>query len=284
MKKILAMIPVLVLAFAAFALAQTPFGMQGMPQETKDLKQAFIKGSIVVKGEATADTTLPVGQRKLMAMRGAKAMAYREIAELLEGVAVSGETTVANTMTQSDVVRVMVQGMVKGAQIVNESYDQFTGIGTVWLAIPMTGENGVVGQLMPQVAAMVPPQPAFAPMVAPPAPAAKYDGLIIDVKDQQFKPALINRILTKNGEVIYDPAKVAQNILVERGAAEYTNDVGKAKALLGERGAGNPLVIKAGGVVKSTDAVVGPDDASAIFSSNQQSNYLEGAKVVFVLR
>lgn len=283
MKKISVMVPVMIFAFAAWAAAQTPFGTQGMPQETRDLKQAFVKGSIVVKGEATADTSLPVGQRKLMAMRGAKAIAYREIAELLEGVAVSGETTVKDSSTQSDIVRTMVQGMVKGAQVVNEAYDTFTGIGTVWLAIPMTGENGIVGQLLPQVASMVPQQPAYAPPVAPP-PAAKYDGLIIDVKEQAFKPALINRILTKNGEIIYDPAKVAQNILVERGAAEYTNDVGKAKALLGERGASNPLVIKANGVVKSTDAVVGPDDASSIFGSNQQSNYLEGAKVVFVLK
>ena len=144
-----------------------------------------------------------------MAMRGAKAIAYREIAELLEGVAVSGETTVKDSSTQSDIVRTMVQGMVKGAQVVNEAYDTFTGIGTVWLAIPMTGENGIVGQLMPQVASMVPQQPAYAPPATPP-PAAKYDGLIIDVKEQAFKPALINRILTKNGEIIYDPAKVAR--------------------------------------------------------------------------
>ncbi|TAN61431.1 hypothetical protein EPN18_06695 [bacterium] len=278
MKKILAIVPFLILMLAVAASAE-----MGAPQVTTDMKQAFLKGKIIVKGEATADQNLPQGQRKLMAMRGAKAMAYREIAELLEGVLVTGETTVANTMTQSDVVRTSVQGMVKGAQVVNESYDPLNNIGAIWLAIPMSGADGVMGQLIPQLATMMPPAPAYQPPAAPPTPA-RYDGLIIDVKGQAFKPALINRVLTKNGEIIYDPSKVAQNILVERGAAEYTNDVGKAKALLGERGAANPLVVKADSLVKSTDAVVGPDDATSIFSSNQASNYLEGAKVVFVLK
>lgn len=278
MKRILALIPVLIFLMAAAVWAQTP------PQVTTG-SQAFITGSFVVKGEATADPNMPIGQKKLMALRGAKAVAFREIAEVLNGVVVTGETTVENMSAQSDVVRTTVQGMVKGAQIVNESYDSLSGIATVYLAVPLRGENGVITQLLPQVmqSAPVAPAPAFVPM-APPAEVKNYDGLILDCREQPFKPALINRVMTKGGETIYDPAKVAQNILVDRGAAEYTNDVGKAKAILGERGAANPLVVKVNGVVKSTDVVVGPDDATSIFSSNQASNYLEGAKVVFVLK
>lgn len=279
MKRILALIPVLVLLMLANGWAQSP------PQVTTDPRQAFISGSFVVKGEATADQNMPMGQRKLMALRGAKAVAFRELAEVLNGVVVAGETTVENMATQSDIVKTAVQGMVKGAQIVNESYDSLSGIATVYLAVPMRGENGLITQLLPQViqSAPVAPAPAYVP-TAPPAEVKNYDGLILDCREQPFKPALINRVLTKGGETIYDPAKVAQNILVDRGAAEYTNDIGKAKAILGERGTANPLVVKVSGVVKSTDVTVGPDDATSIFSSNQASNYLEGAKVVFVLK
>lgn len=265
-------------AFASTASAETV-------QEIRDTKQALMAGKLVVKGEATADQTLPVGQRKLMAIRGAKVIALREIAEVIEGVIVSGESTVANMSAQSDVVRSSVQGLVKGAQIVKEDYDQLSGIATVWVAVSMRGVDGLLPSLLPQALQAAPAGPPYQPApeqvrVAP----ANHDGLILDVREQPFRPALINRVLSLNGDVVYDPAKVAQNILVERGAAEYTNDVGKAKAMLSERGSSNPAIIKASGVVKSTDVQVGKDDATAIYTSNQANNFLEGAKVVFVLK
>lgn len=284
MKKI-ALIPMFIMLLAVAATAQM---MGAPPQTTTDPKQAFISGSIIVKGEgaAPADKSLSPAQKRIMALRAAKVVALREIAEVIDGVAVSGDTTVQNAAVQSDTIRATVQGMIKGAQIINEVYDPMSEMAVVYLSVPLRGPNGLMGQLVPQVIPLLPMQAA--PYVQPPSQspqqAENYDGLILDVREQPFRPALINRVLSKNGEAIYDPTKVAQNILVERGAAEYTNDVGKAKALLGERGAANPLVVKASGLVKATDIVVGPDEATAIFSSNQSGNYLESAKVVIVLK
>lgn len=278
-------IPVFMILFVA---ATVWAEMQSAPLLVTDTRQAFMTGSIVVKGEgaAPADRKLSAAQKRIMALRAAKVIALREIAEIVDGVAVTGETSVVDAAAQSDTVRASVQGLVKGAQTIKEAYDPLSEMAVVYVSVPMTGPNGVFGTLLPQVIPMMPQQQV--PVYQPPAEAApvqvKYDGLILDVREQPFKPALINRVVTKNGEVIYDPTKVAQNILVERGAAEYTNDVGKAKALLGERGSNNPMIIKAGGLVKSTDVQVGPDEASSIFSSNQSNNFLEGAKVVFVLR
>ncbi len=286
MKKILTnrflLIPVFLFlaAFVSISIATAE-----MMQEIRDTKQALMAGKLVVKGEATADQTLPVGQRKLMAIRGAKVIALREIAEVIDGVVVSGESTVANMSTQSDVVRSSVQGLVKGAQIVKEDYDQLSGIATVWVAVSMRGVDGLLPSLLPQAIQAMPVAPLYQPTPEQARVAvANHDGLILDVREQPFRPALINRVLSQNGDVVYDPAKVAQNILVERGAAEYTNDVGKAKAMLSERGSLNPAIIKANGVVKSTDVQVGKDDATAIYTSNQANNFLEGAKVVFVLK
>src|SRR5574337_282209 len=178
-----------------------------------------------------------------MALRAAKVVALREVTEIVDGVSVNGETTVVNAAAESDVVRTTVQGIVRGAQVIREAYDPLSGMAVVYVSVPMTGPNGLIGQLLPQVIPLVPQQQM--PLFLPPADAIQpkdYDGLILDVREKPFKPALINRILTKNGEVVYDPAKVAQEILVERGAAEYTNDVGKARALLSERGSSNPIV------------------------------------------
>jgi len=283
MKRLIALFAFLFLALPVIATAQQP------PQVTTDPAQAFVTGSIIVKGEGAAPTDRPLSapQKRILAIRAAKVAALRELAEIVDGVAVSGETIVKDASVQSDTIRAAVQGMVKGAKVLQEAYDPMTEMGAVYLSISMQGPNGVASQLLPQLLPTLPPSTAAAylpPAVPPAAPPQPYDGLILDIKEHQFKPALINRILAQNGEILYDPTKIAQNILVERGAGDYTNDVGKAKAILSERGAKNPLVVKAAGVVKFTDVQVGADDAAGIFAANQKANFLEGAKVVFVLK
>jgi len=283
MKKYLFIPLVLLTLLLSHALQAQTQG--GFPTVITDPSKAFVAGSIVVKGEGAAPsgTGLSNAQKRIMALRAAKIVALREVAEIINGVSISGNTAVLDASTRSDAIRSTVNGLVKGAVVVREAYDPLSEVGVVYVKVPMTGPDGVIASLLPQVAPTVEPRRVYAPGVAP-AREVSYDGLILDVRQLPFRPALINRILSKNGEVIYDPTKVAQNILVERGAAEYTNDVGKARALLGERGSSNPLIVKGGGVVGATDVEVAPDAASSIFASNQAANYLEGARVVFVLR
>ncbi|HHL40145.1 MAG TPA: hypothetical protein ENJ37_06535 [Deltaproteobacteria bacterium] len=263
----------------------------GPPALVTDPAQAFMAGVITVKGEgaAPADRPLSPAQKAILAKRAAKVVALRELAEILNGVAIYGETMVVDAAAQSDTIKATVQGVVKGAQVVYEVYDPAAEMAAVYVSVPMKGPGGLLGQLMPRILPTLPPPSA--PVYTPAAPAApappsapNYDGLILDITKHRFKPALINRVLAENGDILYDPTKVAQEILIERGAGEYTNDVGKAKALLGERGAKNPLVVEAVGVVKGTDVKVSGGDAGVIFSANQKTNFLEGAKVVFVLR
>jgi len=127
--------------------------------------------------------------------------------------------------------------------------------------------------------------PAPPPEVAKPSELVKvHDGLILDVRDFQFRPALVNRIITDKEEIVFDPSKVVSNILVERGCGGFTTDIGKAKALLQSWGCQSPMELKVKSVVKLTDAQVGVDDAAAIYVHDQKSNMLAQAKVVFLLK
>ncbi|MDP2277873.1 MAG: hypothetical protein Q8K51_06595, partial [Nitrospirota bacterium] len=126
------------------------------------------------------------------------------------------------------------------------------------------------------------PTPQFKPKPVP--LEESYDGLIIDATEQNFRPALINRIFTPKGELLYDPSKISQKILVTEGCGEYTNSVDKAKAALDSRGVKNPLVIKAIGTVSPSDIQVSDDDAVKIFSANQKKGFFASAKVAFVLK
>ncbi len=259
--------------------------MERKAPEVTDIRQAFITGSLIVKGEGSApvDTTLGEAQKRILALRSAKVVALREAIEIINGVRVNGETTIVNAASQSDVIRAAVHGVVKGAEVINEAYDPVSGTAVVHISIPLTGPNGLVGALVPQVSSVLPRKnPAYRPADA--LFARTYDGLIVDCGEMPFKPALINRILTKDGEVIYDPSNLPKNVLEERGAAGYTNDLDKARALLAERGSKNPLIVRVSGIRNSTDAEVPPEDAKIIFGSNQDNNYLQAAKVVFVLK
>ncbi len=252
-------------------------------RETADLKQAFISGALVAKGEGAAPTQadLTYSQKRILALRSAKVVALREAAEIINGVRVSGETKVANAAAESDTIRTAVRGIIRGGQVIKETYDPVSGTGVVFVSIPL---NGLAGQLVPQMGSILPAtNPEYSPR-GDAILAGTYDGLIVDSRDLPLKPALINRVITKDGELIYDPSALPQNVLVERGPAGYTNDIEKARAILAAWGSKNPLVVRAAGVVRSTDAEVAPVDARLIFGSNQDNKYLQAAKVVFVIK
>jgi hypothetical protein len=257
---------------------------------TASPEEAFINDYILVMSEGLpSPNAKSPAQKRLTAERAATALAYRQLAEILEGVAVVGDTLVKDASLQYDVVRTAVEGFVKGAKIVYKEYNPQEEVAVVFVKIGMTGPQSFAKLMYEKMLgdpsikqAIVEPKPAFKTKPVP--VEEKYDGLIIDATEQSFRPALINRIFTPKGEVLYDPSKISQKVLVEQGCGEYTNSVDKAKAALETRGVKNPLIVKASGMVSPSDLQVTDEDAVRIFSANQKANFLAGAKVAFVLK
>lgn len=257
---------------------------------TTSPEQAFISDYILVMEEGLpSPNAKSPAQKRLTAERAATALAYRKLAEILEGVAVVGDTLVKDASLQYDVVRTAVEGFVKGAKVVYKDYNPQEEVAIVFVKIGMTGPQSFAKVMYEKMLgdpsikqAMVEPKPAY--RIKPVAIEERYDGLVIDATEQSFRPALINRIFTPKGEVLYDPSKISQKVLVEQGCGEYTNSVDKAKAALETRGVKNPLIVKASGTVSPSDLQVTDEDAVRIFSANQKANFLAGAKVAFVLK
>jgi hypothetical protein len=239
----------------------------------------------------------------MTAIRAAEIVAYRRLAEIVNGVHVSGQTTVRHCALESDVVKTAVNGLIKGARKVHESWNPAEGSAVVFLQLGVHGSDGVAetlysnyinaapGRALLQTTAYSPPvaplvaQPAVvAPVTNPAAPTVVHDGLIIDARELGFQPALINRIFSSKGEALYDPSRISQKILVEQGAGEYTNSIEKARAALEGRGAKTPLIVKAIGLKTMADLHVGDEDVLRIYMADQKSNFLASAKVAFVLK
>ena len=257
---------------------------------TTSPEQAFMSDYVLVKAEGLPKQGVAhPGQKRLTAIAAAKALAYRELAAFLDGVAVASDKLVKDSALEYDVVRTAVAGFIKGAQVVYEEYNPQEETAIVFIKVGMTGPKSFAKVMYEKMLgdpsvrqAIVEPNPAY--RTKPVTLEERYDGLIIDATEQSFRPALINRIFTPKGEVLYDPSKISQKVLVEQGCGEYTNSVDKAKAALETRGVRNPLIVKASGTVSPSDLQVADDDAVKIFSANQKANFLAGAKVAFVLK
>lgn len=258
---------------------------------TTSPNQAFMNDYIMVTGEGVpAATARTPGQKRLTAERAATVVAYRQLAEILDGLCVAGDTYVRNASVQYDVVRTAVTGFIKGAQVVHKEYNEQEEIALVIVKVGMGGPAGFGGLIYDKILGdpgikkgLIEDKPSYAPK-APVVEATIFDGLIVDATSENFRPALINRIFNPKGELLYDPSKINQKVLVEFGCGEYTNKVEKAKDALASRGVKNPLVIRAAGTITPSDLKVSEEDALKIFSSNQKTDFLAHARVAFVLK
>ncbi len=254
-------------------------------------EQAFINDYILVVGEGLpSPSAKSPAQRRLTAERAATAVAYRQLTEFIEGFALVGDTLVKDAELQYDVIRVAVAGFVKGAQLVYKEYNPQEDSALVIVKVGMTGPQSFAKTMYekmlgdPKIKKDIIGVPGPEYRHRPVPLEERYDGLIIDATGQSFRPALINRIFTPKGDVLYDPSKISQKVLVEQGCGEYTNSVEKARAALESRGVKNPLVVTASGAVTASDLQVNNDDAVRIYSANQKANFFASAKVAFVLK
>ena len=305
MKKIFGLIAVL-LTMAAFIPG--PWAQDNW-QNVTNSTQIFEKGYIQVTGMSGE------GQSRYKAFRAATVVAQRDLLEIIEGVRLSGETTVKDGMLQSDNIRTSVNGFLRGAIKCGEKYHENGRYAEVCMKIHIRGKGSLYDVILPlikeekiqKVASDFPSNyytPDLVPKVIgteavpetlaepsaivnakiPDATAVIFDGLIVDLRDFQFRPAIVNTVLTEEDKIVFDPSKILSAILVERGCGGFTTDMNKARALLESWGSKKPMTVKGIGVVKMTNAKISANDAAAIYISDQKNNLLAQAKVVFLLK
>jgi len=77
-------------------------------------------GIIICSGESEE------GQSKFKAKRAATIIAQRNLLEVVKGIQIDSETTVKKGMDESSIIRSSVQGVVKGAEVVETRYNKKT--------------------------------------------------------------------------------------------------------------------------------------------------------------
>jgi len=79
---------------------------------TDSPQEAMADGYILVAGQGLPMAGGSPARQRMTAIRAAEIVAYRRLAEIINGVYVSGQTTVRECALESDVVRTAVNGLI----------------------------------------------------------------------------------------------------------------------------------------------------------------------------
>lgn len=249
-------------------------------------------GTITVTGTgfANANMTVSPAHASGLARRAAMADAHRQLLEIIQGVNVDAETTVEQMMISSDVVKLKVSGVIKGARITSEG--ELNGGGySVTMELGLFDGQGSLAETVIERSAYVEPFPAPSPSYEPPAysqPVQQpiysgngYTGLIVDCRylwEGEINPVMSPVIKNAHGQKIYGHKNLDYDRIIREGMATYAQDMSQAA-----RAGSNPLIVRAIRLEDfNANPVLSMSDADLVLYENSQSHFLENIAVVFL--
>ncbi|MBA2132751.1 LPP20 family lipoprotein [Capillibacterium thermochitinicola] len=276
---LLALLCLLFLVMTSLARGQD----EGMIEEVGLGRIDWGNGLIYVVGYGAPPKGVSGPQARLMARGAAKADAYRNAAEVLNGVRVNSETYVRNYVMQSDEIRVVVEGFVQGARIINVN-QLLDGTIELTIELPLGGQAGLTSLLnRPEIAERISPSsPAFYEYPAT-GVSAPYTGVIIDARNLGIKPALYPQVFDYEGNLLYAATMVNMARPGFTTIVAYARSVDLARNL--PRLGTNPLVLTADSAVPAegerTDLVLGVEATRQFRRLNPE--VIKNGAVAFVI-
>jgi len=213
-----------------------------------------------------------------MAREAALVTAERNLAKIIHGAYISSKTTVKNAAVADDEIQSRVDGLVRGATVVEEreledgSYEVALVLKTDHLpdrpvAIPM--------DLVPQGAL------AGANTRA----AQAITGLLIDCRGFRIARSSCPKILDESRQEVWGTLNVDRDFVNEKGIVGYYASIEQAQTA--GRVGNNPMVVKAisvGGPKQfPSDPVIGAQDAERITSEDARWHFLDRLAVGFIV-
>lgn len=262
-------------------------------QEVKGLVN-WDKGSesdIEAWGVGLAPVNMRGARGAALARRAAIVDAYRQLAEVVQGVQVDSETTMRELTIESDIVRTKTQALIKGARIIDEKVNA-DGSYTVRISIPLYGVQSVASVAIPEANKNLLPSEApqitsgYIPSAELKATSFAYTGVIVDASGLGLEGTFSPVIYDVNGRAIYGMRNIDKDFAISQGMVEYSSDLQAASA--NSRAGSNPLVVKAvsvrggGNSVNPVNVVVSVEDGDKILYANEKSGMLDNKAVVFV--
>jgi len=288
----------LVLAAPTSAVNVTVYHNVPLEETGQTGRVAWEQGTIEALGTGMPPTNvINMAQGRALARRAAIVDAYRNLAEVIQGVQVDSETIMSNLAISSDVVKIQVSGLIKGGKLIREQAMP-DGSYQVVMSIQLYGQDGLAGVALN---AVKPESIQDFPVPNYNRPASnmpinipdnhhhnnnmEYTGVIIDARGLGLESTFSPRLYDDSGRIVYGNMYIDTDFAISQGMVEYTITPQMAEdAENGQSRAGaHPLIIKALRVVdaNSCNVVISNADANSMLTSNQNAGFLKKCAVVF---
>ena len=234
------------------------------------------------------------GQRRVLAKRAAIMDAQRNLAESVEGVHVTSESSMKDLEVEYDIVKTSVNATIKNMTEISSKYYK-DGTCEVVLEMPLFGSSNSVAQ-----SAFLPfkdepkepfPQPTNNVNInvttnvnttVGGVVSNRYTGLVVDCSGLGLEAVMSPVVKNGNGQPIYGYKNLDIDKVIDQGMASYATSANDATTR--SRAGNNPLVVKAqkvDGIIPG-NPVVSVADADKILIANQSDMFLDNCNVVFV--
>jgi len=219
-------------------------------------------------------------QARPMALRAARVDAYRNLLETTKGVRIDSATVVKDFTVENDVINAQVEGLVRGAKVVNQDY---LSDGTVEVTLRMPMAGGFAQVIIPKALEKKPEAVPPAPPVGPAPSGDVFTGMVVDARGLQARPAMAPKVLDENGKEVYGSMNVDKEFAVQQGMSGYARDLTAAQS--NPRVTNNPVSVKG---VKTegpgrADIVISNADANKIRGAADNMTFLKKCRVMIVL-
>ena len=147
------------------------------------------------------------------AKRAAQVDAYTRALEIVNGMNIDPDQTVASRIKKSPETEYKLQGLIRGSDIISEKNADKNY--QVMIKVPLRGIMGIQKPFVNKKE-----NSGFQPS---PKEAKKdeFTGVVVDARGLGLKPALFPQIVDEDGNVVYDVKMVEAASLIERGGAAY---------------------------------------------------------------
>ncbi len=172
-------------------------------------------GSLVAQGIGISPSSISASAATAMAGRAGKAVALRNLLELVQGIRVDSRTTVENYVVQSDEIQTRVQGLVKNArEIKREKFPD--GSVEVTLSMELWGEKSLLSALETSNKRLPSSGPDHLGQNS-----LGYSGVILDARGLALKPVAFPSMLDPEKQPILSNHEKKHLKRQSRGGAQY---------------------------------------------------------------
>ena len=226
-------------------------------------------GYIVAEGIVHYEEGMNINAMRRIAIMDA----YRYLAEKVDNLHVTSESTVRNMRDLDETINTKIDTVLRGAEVVSvnrESDGSFHAI----VRLPMFGDSkSLAGAVLQE---NIPVEDFLKPKFINVRTEINYTGLVIDCRGLNLSPAITPKIKAADGVEIYAYKNIGYQNAVDKGIVEYADDINSPRA------GDFPLIVKAIKISNACDVVVSEEDADKILAVNQSTHILTNCAVVLV--